>query len=223
MTNQYEETRNFWNEEIPRGNLLIPNDQVIIFIKRNFRDNKNAVVLDFGCGGGRNTVALLNEGYSVVAMDYTESAVQMTKEKCEKLNSKKVNVIQNKGSEIPLNDCSVDAVVADGSLFCVAKEEIVKNIIALKRVMKADGLLWADFRTKNDSLHGKGEEISSNFFRLESGTGREGCSYYFTDEEDLRDIFSLAGLEIISLDDYSYSENNREIINSWYHVVAKKN
>ena len=204
-------------------NLLIPNDKVIIFIKRNFSDKSDIVVLDFGCGGGRNTVALLNEGYSVVAMDYTESAVQMTKEKCEKIKATEVKVIQNKGLDIPLDDCSIDAVVADGSLFCVSKEEIVKNISALKRVMKYDGLIWADFRTKKDSLFGKGEEISTNFFRLESGTGREGCSYYFTDEEDLRDIFSLAGLEIISLDDYSYSENNREIINSWYHVVAKKN
>ena len=79
---QFERTREYWGRTIQKGNLIYPNDQVIRFVKKNFSIPEQTTILDFGCGGGRNTIALLNEGYHVIAMDYTDSAIKMIEKKC---------------------------------------------------------------------------------------------------------------------------------------------
>lgn len=221
MKDYLEMTRRFWASAIRSGNLIFPNEQVIRFIKRNYK-KKDISILDFGCGAGRNTVALLSEGYNVIAMDYNDDAVSMTKDKIEKIGIRDSVVIKNNGSEVPLEADSIDVVIANGSLFYDNKENIVKTIKKIKSVMKNNGLLWADFRTKQDSLYEKGKKIDEGLYILGEETDKEGCAYFFVDEKDVMDIFTKAKMEIVSIDDYSYSENNHNIINSWYHVVARK-
>ncbi len=222
MDSQFERTRQFWGAAIRNGNLIYPNDQVIRFIKRNYKNQTELSILDFGCGGGRNTAALVSEGYHVIAMDYTESAIEMTREKCKRIGADNTRIIKNTGFDIPLPEESIDAVVADGSLFYYSKNDIIHVVANLQKVMRKGGLLWTDFRTKRDSLYGKGKQLDNGLYELGNATGREGCAYYFADEKDVREIFFKAGLEILSIDDYSYTENNRNGINSWYHVIARK-
>lgn len=222
MSTQFEKTRQYWGSAIKRGNLIYPNDQVIRFIKRYFKDKKDIKILDFGCGGGRNSVALLREGYNVTAMDYTTEAIEMTRDKCRQIGMEDATIILNTGFDIPISANSVDAIIADGSLFYYTKDDITKVVTNLCKIMKQDALMWADFRTKNDSLFAKGDFIAEGLYRLGNGTDREDCAYYFADEDDIKEIFNGGGLSIVSIDDFTYSENNHKIVNSWYHVIAKK-
>lgn len=221
MENQFEISRAFWGNEILKGNLIYPNTEIIRFVKRNFK-NTDIMILDYGCGGGRNTIALLNEGYKVIAMDYTDEAVLLTQKKLDSIGVTEYKVIKNDGFTISLPEGSIDAVIADGSLFYNSIDDTAKIVSELQKVLKMGGLMWADFRTKKDSLYGRGKQIDDGLFVLEDGTGREGCSYLFVDESDIRNIFTKARMEIVSLDDYTYSEDNRRKLNSWFHVVAKK-
>lgn len=218
----FERTRCFWGNMVQQGNLIYPNEHVIRFIKGYFKNASSTTILDFGCGGGRNTVALATEGYRVIAMDYTDTAIEMTTEKCRLIPDIDVTVLQNVNLEVPIDADSVDAVVADGSLFYNEKERITEIVSNLKKAMKKNALLWADFRKADDSLYGKGREIAKGLFELGEGTGREGCTYYFAEESDIRDIFGGAGLELVSIDDFKYSVNNHSLIESWFHVVARK-
>ena len=86
MNADFEQTRKFWGEEILRGNLVWPDERVIRFVKKNFK--VPAVLLDFGCGAGRNAIALAQEGFEIVAMDYTQEAVQAVKRKAESEKTK---------------------------------------------------------------------------------------------------------------------------------------
>lgn len=79
MNTYFEKTREFWGKEIVRGNLIYPNVNVIRFVKRNMVPG--STILDFGCGAGRNTIALSMEGYKCIAMDYTDEALEKTKQK----------------------------------------------------------------------------------------------------------------------------------------------
>ena len=75
-----QEAKKFWGKEIKRANLLWPNEYAIRFVKRNFHD-KSSVILDFGCGAGRNAIALAMEGYKMIAMDYSQEAIDLARKK----------------------------------------------------------------------------------------------------------------------------------------------
>lgn len=108
-----QETKEFWDKEIINANLIWPNEHIIRFVKRNFHD-RNSVILDFGCGAGRNAIALAMEGYNIIAMDHSEEAVELAREKSlERLLD--IEFLVNKNTDIPLKTASVNAIVANGS------------------------------------------------------------------------------------------------------------
>ena len=94
MDSQFEKTRKFFRKEIVRGNLLYPDEYVIRFVKRNYKDAENTTILDFGCGAGRDSLALACEGYNMIAMDYTEESINIINKKKGDLP---IKAIMNKG------------------------------------------------------------------------------------------------------------------------------
>ncbi len=212
-------TKEFWNNEILKANLIWPNENVIRFVKRNVKDT-NKVILDFGCGAGRNAIALAQEGYNVIAMDYSKQAIELAVQKA-KANNIDIDFRINSDT-IPLQPGSVDVIVANGSLFYSSVTETIEMLRKLKNIMSEDGIFWADWRTKEDSLYGMGKEIEPNFFEMNKESGREGCSYHFFDEKQLREIYKETELEIISFDKFEYTENNGKKKSSWFHIVSRK-
>lgn len=217
---EFENTRKFWGSEILRGNLIWPDEHVIRFVKRNCKPG--AVVLDYGCGLGRNAVALAKEGYHLIAMDYTEEAVSAVKQKSRKLHLP-IKEVKNIGLEIPLPELSVDVVVADGSLFYNKKKDNIEILSNLAKCLKNEGKIWANWRTKRDSLYKQGIEMGDGLMKLKHGTKREGCCYFFADEKDIADMYESAGFVIEAIDEFDYTENNRESKCSYFHVSAHKN
>ena len=220
MNEQFEITRKFWGSEITRGNLIWPDEFVIRFVKRNYRNKENTVILDFGCGAGRNAVALASEGYEIIAMDYTEEAIAIVNEKKGTLP---IKAIKNKGLEIPVAPGSIDAVIADGSLFYNNIEDTIIILKNIRKALKTGGKFWANWRSMNDSLYGKGELLDNGLYKLEAGSKREGCNYLFCNPETLQDIYCQAGFEIESIDRHSYTENNGKNLCEWHFVVAVNN
>jgi cyclopropane fatty-acyl-phospholipid synthase-like methyltransferase len=47
---------------------------------------KSGKVLDLGCGGGRNSKLFQDNGFTVVGVDYSESAIKLAKKLCNKCN-----------------------------------------------------------------------------------------------------------------------------------------
>lgn len=215
-----QETKEFWDKEIINANLIWSNEHIIRFVKRNFHD-RNSVILDFGCGAGRNAIALAMEGYNIIAMDHSEEAVELAREKSlERLLD--IEFLVNKNTDIPLKTASVNAIVANGSLFYNDWNTTIKLLSNLHDVLSENGLMWADWRTKEDSLYAMGEETEKDFFKMNEESGRKGCYYLFFDEQQLRELYTKAGFQNVSIDRYMYTENDGSKRNAWWHVVAQK-
>lgn len=208
----FEKCRKYWANAIVQGALKYPEPQVIRFVKRNFKSP--VTILDFGCGAGRDSLALANEGYNVIAMDYNQSGLDILHSQ-----NNSINTICSHDIEVPLPEESVDAIICDGSLFYNDLENTVVLLSNLRKVLKKNGLIWADWRTKNDSLYGKGELIGEDYYLLKD---RANATYLFMSEENLRKVYSAAGFIIESIDIGGFSVNNRETVNEWFYVVAKK-
>ena len=44
----------------------------------------------------------------------------------------------------------------------------------------------------------------------------------FFDEQQLRELYTKAGFQNVSIDRYMYTENDGSKRNAWWHVVAQK-
>lgn len=188
--------------------------------EKNYRNKENTVLLDFGCGAGRNAVALASEGYKIIAVDYTEEAIAA-------INGKKgtlpIDTIKNEGLELPITPGSIDAVIADGSLFYNNIEDTMVILKNIRKALKKGGKLWANWRSINDSLYGQGELLDNGLYRLGNSSERDGCSYLFCNSETLQKMYYQSGFEIESIDKYSYTENNGNNLCEWHFVVAVNN
>lgn len=231
MDHGFDTTKEYWNNEILRGNLVWPDEQVIRFVKRNFKPNSAFKILDFGCGAGRDTIALAQDGYQMIAMDYNQSGLDIINAKAEHLGLSNVQCIKNSGLDVPLKSESVQAIFADGSLFYYTQEDTLKLLGNLRKCLSSGGLFWANWRNKSDSLYrnslddshnGGGRIIEGGLLALGTGSKREGCYYYFAELDELKKLYSNAGFTIKSIDTYTYTQNNGTVQCSWYHIVAEK-
>lgn len=75
-----------------------------------------AVVLDFGCGFGTNTVALARDARHVFAIDRSAARVALTAARARAEGLDNVTAIHASGLELPLGDACCDAVVVIGVL-----------------------------------------------------------------------------------------------------------
>ncbi|MBM3393159.1 MAG: methyltransferase domain-containing protein [Betaproteobacteria bacterium] len=94
-------------------------------------------VLDFGCGPGRDLLALRRRGHHAIGLEGAEPFVQMAREYsgCE--------VWQQDFLRLELPAARFDGVFANASLFHVPSAELPLVLMALRETLKAGGVLFA--------------------------------------------------------------------------------
>lgn len=215
--------KRLWEEERKKHDLKYPDEFVVRFLKKNFITGESYNILDFGCGSGRNIIAMADMGFNIYAIDYNIACLEMTRQKMEKMNYNKVTYIQNKGIEVNLPENFLDCIVVWGTLFAFREEErnlLIKN---LYRVLKPGGLFLADYHTIEDSMYKKGKEIEKDVYVLSEEAGDlKNLIYWFCDRETLINLYEKHGFKIINLEKKEFTTNNLSILNSYFHVWAKK-
>lgn len=211
-----------WGKERALFDLKYPAEEVVKFLKKNFKTPQTKTVLDFGCGSGRNTIPMVDMGFGkVIAMDYNRECLELTKEKIKL--AKNVTYIQNERMEIPLESNSVDCIVAYGALFYFAEQERAAFAGELYRVLKKDGLILADFRGLEDGMFGMGQELEPNMFLLDERAGAlQKMIYWFCDDRDLRQLYEACGFTIENMERKLQWTNNLKDKVDHYIVWLKK-
>lgn len=108
-----------------------------------------ALILDYGCGYGRTLGDLAQAGYqNVVGVDFSSAMLA----RCRR-GFPRVNLICNDGHTLPFESDSIDAVLLFATLTCIPQNEAQRALIAeVKRVLRADGLLYISDLLLNDDM-----------------------------------------------------------------------
>lgn len=103
------------------------------------RLGRAARILDYGCGYGRTLGELSRAGYSnIIGMDFSSAMLALTRNQFTR-----INLIQNDGSNVPIKNESVDAVLLFAVLTCLPKDEDQRALIAeVSRVLCDGGLIY---------------------------------------------------------------------------------
>ncbi|MER5739735.1 MULTISPECIES: class I SAM-dependent methyltransferase [unclassified Streptomyces] len=98
--------------------------------------------LDLGCGGGRNTLALLDRGFDVLSVDLHEGMVEATRARTAAYPPGRVTVRQGGADRIPAEDGRFALAVCYGVLHnAVDRAQWAAVVSELARVLRPGGLL----------------------------------------------------------------------------------
>ena len=103
-------------------------------------------ILDAGCGGGRNLVWFLANGYDVHALDGDPAAVEATRALFARLapGLPPSNVQQGALDQLPWPDASMDAVLSSAVLHFASDDQQFERMLREQwRVLRPGGLLFA--------------------------------------------------------------------------------
>jgi SAM-dependent methyltransferase len=149
-------------------------------------------VLDAGCGGGRNIVYLLREGFEVFGCDQSPAAVGAVKEMAAVLapglaaSNFQVAAIER----MPFPDASADVVICNSVLhFAQDDEHFVAMVGELWRVLRVGGMLFCRL---GSTIGMEFERVRGNVFRV--GDGQE---WLLVNEEMLMGLTRELGGELV--------------------------
>ena len=198
MNDMTDQTLNYYNE---KSELFVNDTAELEFsdIQDSFLKylEKGSLILDFGCGSGRDSRYFLNKGYQVEAIDGSHEMVKIA----SKLTG--LNVKQMMFNE--LDECEkYDGIFACASILHVPYTELSDIFRRLKKAVKKNGFIYVSFK------YGEYEGYRN---------GR-----YFTDlnEDRFQNILNeVQGLSIIEETITSDARKGREN-EKWLNVILRK-
>ncbi|HIB45103.1 MAG TPA: class I SAM-dependent methyltransferase [Candidatus Lambdaproteobacteria bacterium] len=105
------------------------------FLEKEIQKNKNAKILDIGCGTGRHSIELSKRGYDITGVDLSNSLLKRAKEKAAK-HKLKVVFQQHDARKLPFeNEFDLVIMLCEGAFPLMETDEM--NFIILKNAANA--------------------------------------------------------------------------------------
>lgn len=150
-------------------------------------------VFDAGCGGGRNLVYLMRQGYDVCGNDANPAAIERVRQLCFELAPNtpgdfRVEAIEN--TSFP--DDHADVILASAVLHFARDHAHFDSMVrAMWRVLRPGGLFFARLASST-GMDGQLEDLGGGRFHLPDGSDR-----YLVDAEGLEAWAGRLGAELV--------------------------
>ncbi len=179
-----------------------------------------AKALDFGYGGGRHLKVLSDLGFDVYGIDPSEDAIDtayynfgedfIPREKLTRDNILERQIYP---------DQYFDVILSTGVLWASGYNRLLAFMDKLVPLIKTDGYLIANFKTKFDDLYSSGEEVTDEGKTVY--VPRFKNKWAFLDIDDLNGLMDQYGLVIEELERYERYYNDKQRISYW-NITARK-
>ena len=173
-------------------------------------------VIDIGCGDGRNTLFLMEQGYNVYGTEISEEIVKIAKKRMTELalrrGLREPQLFVGRNSKLPFDDGIADGLLASHvCYYCDEGENIKDNLREYARVLKKDAYLIASV-------------LDNKSFILKDGIKQaDGTTIVTSDPYNNRNGYRLRGFdntdEIIEVfDEFYYDFSFGKGHNNWYGI-----
>jgi SAM-dependent methyltransferase len=202
-----------WQDQENRTQWSEPEPDVLAVVDELKQRGLNRV-LDLGCGVGRHSLLFAAMGFSVTALDASETGVNFTREAARKAGCH-VDVSHGSMTKLPYPDHSMDYVLAWNVIYH-GDERIVRCCIGeIRRVLRPGGLYQGTMLSKRNVYYGEGREISPNTFVGGASLDKEHPHFYCSGPELLR---LFGGFDLLSIVEREHDETG----SYHWHVLAKQ-
>jgi len=189
-----------WDFYLPWKELLLdslPHRGLIEVLLKNVdqESRKGVYILEVGCGKGNNLLPLMEKGFRVYGIDLSESAIENFRYEGEKRGvflDKDQAVVGNMSCLPYVNDF-FDFVLDREALTHNKKEDIVKSVSEIKRVLRAGGkYIGFDLLGEKHLDKQFGKEINPGTFDFffDGGLKNSEMTHFFSLKE-IKEVFSV--------------------------------
>jgi len=161
-------------------------------------------VLDLGCGAGRHSVYLAKNGFEVVGVDVSQSALKIANKWVRKEKLTNVAFLRGTMTHIPVGNCHFDAVISVSVIHHAVKKDITKTIAEVHRILKKNGLFLTNLASVKDPRYGAGEEVENRTFKILEAFEEKRFAelhHFFTKQEASQILSRFAKAEVQPLKD----------------------
>ena len=99
-----------------------------------FKETGCSKILDLGCGSGRHLIHLTREGFHVVGMDISPTALHLTHEWIQQEQCETPLILADMRETLPLKDSSIDGVFSTQVIHHARINEIRRTIHEIFRI-----------------------------------------------------------------------------------------
>jgi len=119
------------------------------------RKRRTKRVLDLGCGSGRHTIYLAENGFEVYGIDISEEGIKSCRKRLAEKNLHAKLAVGSIFEELPYKQSFFDVVVCIRVINHAVIEDVRKAIVEVERVLKPKGLVLVTARKNqpNASRH----------------------------------------------------------------------
>jgi ubiquinone/menaquinone biosynthesis C-methylase UbiE len=158
---------------------------------------RGSLVVELGTGTGADAIYFLKMGHSVVALDVSEFALKIVKEKAKVAKLSK-NIVTRQVDfgirSIPVKDSSVDIVYSRISLNYFGKNQTTKIFKDINRILKDNGTAYISLKSQDDEVEMEYLQKSASVYEpgvyIEGGMPRSRFSV-----KQLKKILKNAGIK----------------------------
>jgi ubiquinone/menaquinone biosynthesis C-methylase UbiE len=145
-------------------------------------------VLDLGCGAGRHSVLLGKDGFQVVALDISETALKTLEDRLKTASIDSVTLVKHEMWDLPFVDDYFDGVICTNVLHHGKLIQIRWATKEVHRVMKKGASAFVIALSTADFRRGNGKRLEQNTFVFTKGEER-GIIHHFFPRKELESCF----------------------------------
>lgn len=207
---EFRDARLAWERAYTKGQFLQQSIQPeMTGHAQRFKSHGVNRILDLGCGSGRHTVYLAEQGFAVFGLDIAPTGLCATIKKLAEAGFP-AHVTLSDIKKLPYEDAFFDAIISVRVIHHDRLAAIEKTVAEMYRVLKPVGLVWVTVPVPQTHPSKEGTEIEPGTFIPLSGC-EKGLPHHLFTEKELIDLFHR--FMIIEI---------REFTGSHYSLLAEK-
>lgn len=216
-----ESNRKGWGNHVRSNVITYPDERLVGLMSRRLNQlgipQQPFNALDIGFGSGRHLKLCLDKGINAYGIEYAEEAIIKTKITLgEPPGLKELWYGDYRNFEFPIK---YDFVITWGSIV-----NHFDDIKKMANLIKEDGSIFLNIRTKDNWMFGLGEEVGRNTYLLDDRAKNYcGSLYCFIDRQELDQIVKEAGLIISQIERVDLWKDEMTEQNSWLICEIRKN
>jgi len=194
MLREFQGFDSRWETDVySRSRMLnrYPSEVVVSFVYSAFPKDHRAGnrVLDIGCGAGNNTSFLAGEGFDVVGIDGSFTAIQTARKRITE-QGLRAEFIHSDFTKLQLADASIDCVIDRCSVTHNRRETINRVLDEVRRVLKPGGLFFSQvFSTRAGDIEFGVPCGDGSYSSFTKGYFSDIALTFFADRDDLQNLY----------------------------------